>query len=231
LQISQSRAEWAIVSGSDAGKPIRLILAGGQVLILEALEALFRAAGGFAVLARCGDGEEALAAVPRLGPDVLVVDLRMPRVDGLEVVRRLAGVPARPPVVLLVDQRDEREALAALRLGVGGVILKQMPASSLLHCIRSVHAGEPWLERRSAARMIQKLVHDEGAHRDVVRLLTPREIEVVRMVGRGLRNRGIAAELGTSESTIKAHLGNIYAKLGARGRLDLFRFATDKGLT
>ena len=225
-RISRSRAEQTIVSGSKADTPIRLVLAGGQVLILEALEALFREAGGFTVLARCRDSEEALAAVPRLAPDVLVVDL--PRVEGLEVVRRLADGGANPPAVLLVDQLDEREALAALRLGVGGVILKQMPASSLLRCVRAVHAGEPWLERRSAARMIEKLVRDEGSHRDVVRLVTPREIEVVRMVGRGLRNRAIAAELGISENTVKAHLGNIYAKLGAHGRLDLYRFAKDK---
>jgi len=225
------RAEQTIVSDSNAVTPIRLVLAGGQVLILEALEALFREAGGFTVLARCRDGEEALAAVPRLAPDVVVVDLRMPRMDGLEVVRRLAEGRANPPAVLLVDQLDEREALAALRLGVGGVVLKQMPAASLLRCVRAVHAGEPWLERRSAARMIEKLVRDEGSQRDVVRLLTPREIEVVRMAGRGLRTRAIATELGTSENTIKAHLGNIYAKLGVHGRLDLYRFAVDKGLT
>src|SRR5258708_22390297 len=157
-----------------------------------------------------------------MGPDVLVADLQMPRVDGLEVLRRLAKERARTPVVLLVDQLDDREALEALRLGVGGVILKQMPASSLLRCIRAVHAGEPWLERRSAARMIQKLVRDAGGHRDAVRPLTPREIEVVRMVGRGPRNRGVAEELGASESTVKAHLGNTYAKLGARGRPDPF---------
>ncbi len=167
----------------------------------------------------------------RLAPDVLVVDLRMPRMDGLGVVRTLADGGAKPPAVLLVDQLDEREALAALRLGVGAVILKQMPASSLLGCVRAVHAGEPWLERRSAARMIEKLVRDESSHRDVVRLLTPREIEVVRMVGRGLRTRAMAAELGISENTIKAHLGKIYTKLGAHGRLELYRFATDKGLT
>jgi len=231
LGISQLRAEQAIVSGSNVATPIRLVLAGGQVLILEALEALFQEAGGFTVLARCRDGEEALAAVPRLAPDVVVVDLRMPRMDGLEVVRRLAEGRANPPAVLLVDQLDEREALAALRLGVGGVVLKQMPAASLLRCVRAVHAGEPWLERRSAARMIEKLVRDEGSHRDVVRLLTPREIEVVRMAGRGLRTRAIATQLGISENTIKAHLGNIYAKLGVHGRLDLYRFALDKGLT
>jgi two-component system, NarL family, nitrate/nitrite response regulator NarL len=228
---SRSSAEQPIFSRVDVGAPIRLVLAGRHLLILEALEALFREAGGFEVVARCRDGEETLAAVPRMGPDVLVVELQMPRVDGLEVLRRLGKGRARTPVVLLVDQLDEREALEALRLGVGGVILKQMPASSLVRCIRAVHAGEPWLERRSAARMIQKLVREVGGQREAVRMLTPREIEVVRMVGRGLRNRGIAEELGTSESTVKSHLGNIYAKLGTRGRLDLFRFATDKGLT
>jgi DNA-binding NarL/FixJ family response regulator len=211
--------------------PIRLVLAGPHRLILEALAALLREAGGFEVLACCSDGEEAMAVAQRQSPDLLLVELRMPRVDGLEVARRLAAAHLRTPVVLLADRLDEREALEALRLKVGGVILEEMPASALLRCLRAVHSGEPWLERRSAARMIEKLVRDESGLRQATRMLTTREVEVVRMVGRGLRNRGIAEELRISEHTVKAHLGNIYSKLGARGRLDLFRFAAEKGLT
>jgi len=183
-------------------------------------------------VARCGDGEQALEAVARLGPDVLLIELRTPGADGLEVLRRLASRRARTPVVLLADGLGEREAEEAMRLGVSGVILKEMmPASSLLRCLRAAQAGEPWVERRSAARLIEKLVRDESGRREATSVLTPRELEVVRMVGRGLRNRGIAEALGISESTVKAHLGSTYAKLGARGRLDLFRFAADRGLT
>jgi DNA-binding NarL/FixJ family response regulator len=135
-------------------------------------------------------------------------------------------------VVLLADALAEREADEAARLGVGGVISKEMmPASSLLRCIRAAHAGEPWVERRSAARTIQQLVRAESGLREATSVLTPRELEVARMVGRGLRNRAIAKVLAISESTVKAHLGRIYAKLGAHGRLDLFRFVADKGLT
>lgn len=173
-----------------------------------------------------------MEAVARLGPDVLLIDLQTPRVDGMEVLRRLASRRTRTPVVLLADGLAEREADEAIRLGASGVVLKEMmPASSLLRCIHAAHAGEPWVERRSAARLIQKLVRDESGLREATSVLTPRELAVVRMVARGLRNRGIAAALGISESTVKAHLSRTYAKLGAHGRLDLFRFAADKGLT
>jgi len=210
--------------------PIHLVLAVGQLLVLDALEALLREAGGFEVAARCRDGEDAFAALLRVKPDVAVLDLGLPEWSGLEVLRRAAEAGAQPPAVLLADRFDEGEAAAALRLGVGGLILKEMPGSSLVRCIRAVHAGEPWLERRSAARMIRGLVERERGLREATAVLTPRELEVVRMAAKGLRNRGIAAELGISESTVKAHLGHIYDKLEWRGRADLLRFALAKGL-
>lgn len=211
-------------------EPIRLVLAEGQLLILDALEALFREAGGFAVVARCRQGDEALEAVRREGPDVLVLGLRLPRMDGLEVVRRLAGARPAPRVVLLADGRDEREVGEALALEVAGVVLREMPASSLIRCVRAVHAGEPWYEKRSTSRMIQKLVRAQGARSEAAGVFTPRELEVVRMVGKGLRSRAIAVQLGIAENTVKVHLGRIYAKLGVHGRLDLYRFAADRGL-
>ena len=211
-------------------EPIRLVLADGQLLILEALEALFREAGGFAVLAHCLHGDEVLEAVRRQEPDILVLGLCLLRMDGLEVVRRLAGERRATRVVLVADGRDEREIGEALALGVAAVVLREMPASSLLRCIRAVHAGEPWFEKRSTTRMIQKLVRAQGARSEAEGVFTPRELEVVRMVCKGLRNRAIAAALGITENTVKVHLGRIYAKLGAHGRLDLYRFAADRGL-
>jgi DNA-binding NarL/FixJ family response regulator len=210
--------------------PIRLVLAVPQLLVLDALEALLRGAGGFEVVARCRDGEDAFAALVRMQPDVAVLDLDLPGWSGLEVLQRAGEAGSRPPAVLLADRLDDGAASAALRTGVGGLVLKEMPGSSLARCIRAVHAGEPWLERRSAARMIRDLVDRERGQREAADVLTPRELVVVRMVASGLRNRGIATELGISESTVKAHLGHIYEKLGRRGRSDLLRFAFAKGL-
>src|SRR5215471_16315189 len=114
--------------------PIRIVLAGRRQLVFEALEALLRAAGDFEVVAHCRNGEEALAALHEHRPDVLIAALHMPVVDGLEVARRLARSRLKTPVVLLADCLDEREALEAVRLRVGGVILEEMPARSLLSC-------------------------------------------------------------------------------------------------
>ena len=215
---------------APASRPIRLVLAHRDLLVLEALAALFERAGGFAVAAHCRNGEELPEAVRQHAPDVLVLDLRLPRMDGLEVVRQLKRERAPARLVLLADWRDEREVVEAMRLGVGGVILWEMPASLLVRCVRAVHAGEPWFEKRSVERMMQKLARTQDGRDGAAGKLTQRELAVVRLVGKGLRNRVIAAELGISESTVKVHLGRIYAKLGAKGRLGLYRFAADNGL-
>jgi len=117
-----------------------------------------------------------------------------------------------------------------LRLGVCGVLLKEMASASVAQCVRMVHAGERWLEKRSAARMIEKLARREVGARETAALLTPREHEIVILIGRGLRNKEIAARLTIREQTVKVHLSHIYAKLGVDGRLALLRYAEDKGL-
>ena len=209
---------------------IRLVLADDHPLILEALENLFRARGGFEVLASCTSGTEALQAVRQHRPDVLVLDLRMPDKSGLDVLRELAGEHLPTRTVLLTATLEDAEMLEAIRLGVGGVVLKEMAVSSVVQCVEKVHAGETWLEKKSVARALKKLVQREDGAREAVEILTPRELEIVRMLGRGLRNKEIASRLSISEHTVKVHLSNIYTKLKVDGRLALMRYAEDKGL-
>jgi DNA-binding NarL/FixJ family response regulator len=135
-----------------------------------------------------------------------------------------------PRVILLTAEIDEHATFEAVRLGVNGIVLKDMPPHLLLECVRKVHAGEHWVEKRSVGRAMASMVQREAALREVSRVLTAREIEVVRMVARGLRSAGIASELHISEGTVKTHLHRIYEKLGVDGRVNLVLLAREKGL-
>jgi two-component system nitrate/nitrite response regulator NarL len=209
---------------------IRLVLADDHPIILDGLEALFRAEPGMQVVARCVNGAETLQAVRQHRPDILILDIRMPGMDGLAVLREMKRETLPTRVILLTVALTEEEALEALRLGVRGVVLKEMAPQMLVQCVRKVHAGEHWLERRSAERALEKLLARESGTREVAGVLTPRETEIVRMVAAGLRNKEIADRLSISEGTVKIHLHHIYEKLQLDGRLELALYAQDRGL-
>jgi DNA-binding NarL/FixJ family response regulator len=209
---------------------ISLILADDHPLILDGLENLFRLEPDFQVLARCTDGVETLNAVRQHRPDVLILDIRMPRKDGLEVAHEMRKEELPTRVILLTGALDDKEMLEAARLGVPGIVLKEMAPHLLVQCVRKVYAGEPWIEKRSAGRILEKMLRREAGTREVAEALTGREIAVVRMVASGLRNKEIADKLCISEGTVKVHLHNIYEKLKVDGRLALLRFAQEKGL-
>jgi DNA-binding NarL/FixJ family response regulator len=210
--------------------PIQLVLADDHPIILRGLEVLFCVEQDFQVQARCVNGEETLQAVRQYRPDVLVLDLHMPGKDGLAVLREMRQETLPTRVVLLTAALDEDDVLEALRLGVRGVVLKEMAPEMLVQCVRTVHAGEQWLEKRSVGRALEKMLRREAGARQIARLLTPREIEIVRMVTAGLRNKEIAEKLSISEGTVKIHLHHIYEKVHVDGRLELTLYAQDKGL-
>ena len=210
--------------------PITLVIADGRPLILNGMENLFRLEKDFKVVARCLDGEEAVKAVRKHKPDVLVLDIRMPGTDGLSLLRGMRKEKLSTRVVLLTGALDEDELAEAVRLGVRGLVLKEMAPKLLVQCIRQVHAGELWLEKRSVTSALEKLLQREAGQREVALLLTPREIEIVKQVAAGLRNIEIAKRLFISEGTVKMHLHNIYQKLGVDSRTKLTRYAQEKGL-
>ena len=210
--------------------PISVVLADDHPLVLDALENVFRLQEDIVVLARCADGVEALRAVREHRPDVLVLDIRMPGMDGLALIRELKKEKLPTRVVLLTAALDEEEVLAAIRLGVKGVVLKEMAPRLLVQCVRTVHAGGDWLEKQSVRLALDKLLRREAGTREVARILTPREIEIVRMVAGGLRNKEIAAKLHVNEGTVKLHLHHIYTKLGVNSRVALTLYAQDRGL-
>jgi DNA-binding NarL/FixJ family response regulator len=208
--------------------PIRLVLADDHPLILDGLENLFCLEKDFQVVARCATGIETMQAVRRHRPDVLVLDIRMPGKDGLEIAREMREEELPTRVVLLTAALDEEDLLAAVRAGVPGVVLKEMAPQLLVQCIRKVHAGEKWIERVSTRQALEKMLRREAGAREMAAVLTPREIDIVRMVAQGLHNKAIADRLSIGEGTVKTHLHNIYEKLNVDSRLALLRYAQDK---
>lgn len=210
---------------------IRVAIADDHPLVLSGIDHLLREQGDFDVVACCTTGTATLAAVDAHDPDILVLDLQLPDMDGLAVLSALQARDRRPRVVLLTAALDEDQLIEALRNDVRGVVLKEMAPALLVQCLRRVHGGGQWLEKDSASRAMAKLVRIEDRRRKLATMLTPREIEIVRQVRRGLANRQIASALGVAEGTVKVHLHNIYEKLSVQRRGELIAFADEYGLT
>ena len=210
--------------------PITIVLADDHPLILDGMENLFRLEKDFKVVARCLDNQETVGALRKHKPDVLVLDIRMPGKDGLSLLREMRKEKLPTRVVLLTGALGEDELAEAVRLGVRGLVLKEMAPKLLVQCIRQVHAGELCLEKRSVSNALEKLLQRESGRQEAAKVLTPREIEIVKQVVAGLRNIEIAKRLFISEGTVKMHLHNIYRKLGVDSRIKLTRYAQEQGL-
>jgi DNA-binding NarL/FixJ family response regulator len=208
---------------------IRLVLVDDHPIVLHGLQQLFDRQDDLTVVACCADGATAVAAVREHRPDVLVMDLRMVGLTGLDVLRTLSAeqVPCRS-VLLTAAIRDE-EVVEAVQSGAMGIVLKESSPDVLVECIRRVARGEQWIEHETVTRAFKAVV-DRGSAGPSDHLLTAREVEMIRMVAQGLRNKVIAQRLSISEGTVKVHLHNIYEKLGVDGRLELVLCAQQKGL-
>jgi DNA-binding NarL/FixJ family response regulator len=210
---------------------VRIVLADDHRIILEGLEQLFRRERDFQVLATCTNGEEALAAVQLHRPDVLVLDVQMPRLGGLGVLKKIHEDEAlQTRVVLLTASLEEDQVLEAMQHGVWGLVLKESAATSLVQCVRTVARGERLLDPTTVGRALDKIMRRQQAMREVAQVLSPRETEIVRMVAVGLRNKEIASRLFIGEGTVKSHLHSIYEKLSVHGRVELTLYAQERGI-
>ncbi len=210
---------------------IRIVIADDHPVVRRGLSQFFADEEEMEIVAECADGNSALEETLRLEPDVLIVDLRMPVVSGLDVLRRLKEKARPVPAVLLAGNISDEEVMEAMRLGVKGVVLKEMAPALLVQCVRKVAAGGMWLEKEAVGRAMKKMLQSEQAREKAREVLTPREIDIVRMVARGLANREVGEKLFISEGTVKTHLHTIYEKLGLRGRVQLANYAQENGLT
>lgn len=211
---------------------IRVVLADDQTLLREGIRGLLELTADLRVVGEAADGDEAVRLVRELAPDVLLLDVRMPKRSGIEVLRELGAAGPLPPALLLTTFDDDEALLAGLRAGARGFLLKDVSFEDLTDALRRVAAGETLLRPAVTERVLRRAAEgalavaaDEGPER-----LTPREREVLRLLAAGLSNREIADALGTSEGTVKNQTSSILRKLGVRDRTRAVLKALDLGI-
>ncbi len=212
---------------------IRVLLVDDQELVRTGLRRILDPDDGFEIVGECVDGDEVVDAARRVRPDVVLMDVRMKRVDGAEATRRLMAHDGAPPVLVLTTFDDDEVLSAALRAGAAGFQLKDAPGEDILRSTRIVAEGGSWLDPAVTARVLttyRAVAPTDGDDAARVEHLTPRELDVLRMIGRGASNTEIAEELFVSEATVKSHVGHIFTKLDLRDRAAAIVFAFDHGL-
>jgi len=211
---------------------IRVLLVDDQALVRAGLARILRPKAGFEIVGECEDGDEVVAAVARDRPDVVVMDIRMRRVDGATAIRHLRAARSdAPPVLVLTTFGDDEVLAAALRSGAAGFQLKDAPGEDLLRSVRVVAEGGSWIDPTVAGRVLDAYRRAPAtASPSALASLTPRELEVLALVGRGASNAEIASALTVGEVTVKTHIGHIFTKLDLRDRAAAIVFAFDNGL-
>jgi DNA-binding NarL/FixJ family response regulator len=211
-------------------RPLRVVIADDQPMVRSGLATIL-GAGGVEVVGEAVDGREAIDLARRHRPDVCVVDIRMPEVDGLEVTRRLAGPGVADPIpVVVVTTFDLDEYVrAAIRNGASGFLLKDAGPALLVEAVRAAAAGDALVSPSVTVRFLRHFASDQARATDGGVELTAREEDLVREVARGRTNAEISAELFISLSTVKTHLANIQTKLGARNRVEVAAWAWEHG--
>ena len=207
---------------------IRVLLADDHAVVREGLRTFLQLQDGIEVVGEAADGEEAVREAERLEPDVILMDLVMPRLDGVGAMRRIRAAVPGARVIVLTSFADDDRLLPAIRAGAAGYLLKNVEPHELARAVRAAHDGQALLDPSVAAKLVEAIAGPgaEPLHGD----LTPREREVLALIAGGLSNKRIARELDVSEKTVKAHVGHVLAKLGVTDRTQAAVLAVRSGL-
>jgi DNA-binding NarL/FixJ family response regulator len=220
-----------VVQGVTDEPEIAVLLVDDQDLVRSGLRRILRRKDGFTVVAECADGDEVPDAVARHRPDVVVMDLRMRRVDGIEATRRLAD---GPPVLALTTFNEDELLSGALHAGAAGFVLKDSSAEELIRAVRAVAKGDSYLDPAVTSRVLTTYRKAaRGPHEkqgNDIADLTTRELDVLTLIGKGFSNSEIADELCISGVTVKSHIGRIFGKLNLRDRAAAIVYAYDNGV-
>ena len=212
---------------------VGVLLVDDQELVRSGLRRILRRRDGFVIVAECGDGAEVPAAVATYRPDVVVMDLRMKHIGGIEAIRQLQANTNPPPVLVLTTFDDDQLLSGALRAGAAGFILKDSPAEELIWAVRTVAEGGSFLDPAVTARVLttyRSATPAAALNPAATNDLTSRELDVLTLIGRGRTNTEIGTELGISGVTVKSHVGHIFLKLGLRDRAAAIVYAFDNGI-
>src|SRR5919107_952436 len=207
--------------GDSAAAPARVLLVDDHALLRTGVANIINQEPDLRVVAEAGDGVEAIEAYERHRPDVTLLDLRMPVMEGVETVRHIRSRDPRALVIVLTTYDTDDEIARALRAGAKAYVLKDIAADELVRCIREVLAGKTYLAPSAAAKLVEGVTRVQ---------LTPREMAALRLMADGKANKEIAGELGISERTVKTHLGHLFGKLGVASRTEAIKVATRRGL-
>jgi DNA-binding NarL/FixJ family response regulator len=209
---------------------IRVLLADDQRVVREGLGTLLGLLDGIELVGTAADGEEAVALAAARDPDVVLMDLRMPRVDGIEAIRRLAERGERPRAIALTTYADDASVLGALRAGARGYLTKDAGADEIRAAVEAVARGEAALDPAVQHHVVAALAGDSAPARELPDGLTPREAEVLELIAAGLSNTEIAERLVVSAATVKSHVNHLFAKAGVRDRAQAVTYAYRHGL-
>jgi DNA-binding NarL/FixJ family response regulator len=219
--------------GAGTAAEIRVLLVDDDALVRAGLSMMLHGAGGLVVVGEAGDGDQVPSAVARHQPDVVLMDLRMPKVDGVTATRRLRGAPSPPEVIVLTTFDADENVLGALRAGASGFLLKDSPPTEIAEAIRRVAAGDPILSPAVTRRLMRRAVVRENTRdraASQLSALSPRELDVVKAIAAGQSNAEIAAALLMSVPTVKAHVTHILTKAALANRTQIALLAHDAGL-
>jgi two-component system, NarL family, response regulator LiaR len=208
---------------------IRVLIADDHAVVRQGLRTFLDLQEDVEVAGEAADGEGAVAAAGRLAPDVVLLDLAMPGLDGVAALPRLREAAPGARVIVLTSFGEDDRLFAALRAGAAGFLLKDVEPSELVRAIRTAHAGHSPLSPAVAARVVEELAHP-GPRPAPAEELTPRELEVLRLIAGGRSNKRIALELGVAEKTVKTHVSHVLAKLGLSDRTQAAVYAVREGL-
>jgi DNA-binding NarL/FixJ family response regulator len=210
--------------------PIRVLLADDHTLLRDGLVRILESEGDVQVIAQAADGGEALEQALALRPDVVVTDVSMPRLSGIELAHRLHQALPHTRVLVLTMHQEDQYVLQAVRAGASGYLVKDSPAAELLAAVRNVHAGRGHFGPQVARALAEQLQHPERAADDPYATLTRREREVFRLIAEGLTTKEIARQLSISTKTAENHRTRVLGKIGVRNTAELVRYALRRGL-
>jgi two-component system, NarL family, nitrate/nitrite response regulator NarL len=219
---------------------VRIVIADDHPIVRDGLKKLLLLEDDFEIVGEAGDGREVLEKVQALDPDVLLLDLRMPNLDGLSALQALQQTNKRTRVIVLTASEDKNEFVQAMKLGCSGIVLKQTAPDLIVKSIRKVNSGEIWLDSHTTAAVMRQFStgqegssgggQSSGGKSRERSPLSAREREIVALVAQGYKNKEMAEKMFISEQTVKNHLHNIFDKLGVSDRLELALYAIHKGL-